>query len=142
MKIAIGSDERTELTDQVLDFLKSEDHQLELFGHLAHESEKWHWADIGKNVAKRVAENEADLGILFCWSGTGVCIAANKIKGARAALCWNQDIAQLARKWDDANIICMSLKETSPEEAIKMLQAWFNTEFDEEGLNQAHTVDS
>jgi ribose 5-phosphate isomerase B len=110
-------------------------------GHLVNDERKWHWADIGKEAAKVIANNGAEQGVLFCWSGTGVCIAANKVRGVRAALCWNADIAALARKWDDANVLCMSLKETTPSAAKAILDAWFSTPFDEEDLSQAHTVD-
>jgi ribose 5-phosphate isomerase B len=134
MKLVIATDEKTDLTDKAIAFLKEQGHDLMLLGHLIDENKKWQWADIGKEAAKKVASNEADFGVLFCWSGTGICIAANKINGARAALCWNKDIAELARKWDDANIICMSLKETKSDDAIEMLKTWFKTKFDEEDL--------
>ena len=110
-------------------------------GHLVADERKWQWADIGKAAARLVASGDVEQGILFCWSGTGVCIAANTVRGARAALCWNPVIAELARKWDDANVLCMSLKETAPDVARDILDAWFATAFDEEDLRQAHTVD-
>jgi ribose 5-phosphate isomerase B len=141
MKIVVASDEKTDLTDRVVDYLKSIGHELTLIGHLTDKNQKWHWADIGKKAAKTVVK-DADYGILFCWSGTGICIAANKVKGARAALCWNIEIAQLARKWDDANILCLSLKETKPDDAQEMVDAFLSTKFDEEDLNQAHTLDN
>jgi ribose 5-phosphate isomerase B len=141
MKLVVASDEKTGLTDAVISYLEKQGHELTLLGHLVDEKKKWKWADIGKKAAKKVADGKVDYGILFCWSGTGICIAANKVKGARAALCWTPEIAQMARKWDDANILCMSLKGTDLKTAKAMLDEWFKTGFDEEGLDQAHKVD-
>jgi len=97
--------------------------------------------EIGKEAAEKIVGGEADIGVFFCWSGAGVCMAANKVKGARAALCWNPETAKLARKWDDANILCMSYHFIREQTAKKALDLWFETKFDEEGLNQAHKLD-
>lgn len=139
MKLIVASDEKTHLTDVVVRLLQKK-HEVILLGALR-EKENDRWAEIGKEAGRRVANGEADQGILFCWSGTGVCMAANRIKGARAALCWDAETAHLARKWDDANILCMSLRYTSHEVAKEILDAWFSTKFDEEGLNEAHKLD-
>lgn len=141
MKIAIASDEKTALTDSIVDYLKEKGHEIILGGHLNDESKKWKWADIGREVAEQVSNNSADQAVLLCWSGTGVCMAANKVKGIRAALCWDAETAGLARKWDDANILCMSLRYTTETLANEMLDSWFSTNFDEEGLDQAHKID-
>ena len=71
-----------------------------------------------------------DTGVLFCWTGTGASIAANKVTGVRAALCTDAATAAGARKWNDANVLVMSLRLTSPEVAREMLDAWFATEAD------------
>ncbi|MBI2012567.1 RpiB/LacA/LacB family sugar-phosphate isomerase [Candidatus Curtissbacteria bacterium] len=94
--------------------------------------------EIGKEASKKVLNGEVDQGVLFCRSGTGICMAANKINGIRATLCWDAETARLARKWDDANVICISLRATSEKMAREILEAWFSTKFDEEGLNEAH----
>ncbi len=141
MKLIIASDEKTDLTDEIIAYLHAKGHDLTLTGHLKDQSQKWQWADIGRKAAQLVASGMADQGVFFCWSGTGICIAANKVKGARAALCWNPEIAQLARKWDNANIICMSLKQTDAGNAKAMLDAWFATAFDEEDLDQVRKID-
>jgi ribose 5-phosphate isomerase B len=141
MKIAFGSDERTVLTDAIERWLLERGHEMAKFGHLVAEAEKWKWADIGRQVAESVARGDAEFGILCCWSGTGVTIAANRIRGARAALCWDAETARLARKWDDANILTLSLRFTSETLGQEILEAWFGTAFDEEGLNQAARVD-
>lgn len=142
MKIAVGSDEKTYLTDKVLEWLKDKGYEVSLFGHLVDEGKKWKWVDIGKEVAELVASGKAVQGIVFCWSGTGICMAANKIKGIRAALCFDAGTAKLARKWDDANVLCLSLRYTSETMAREILETWFSTAFDEEGLNQAHKLDT
>lgn len=141
MKLVVASDEKTNLTDSVIDYLKSKGHQLVFLGDLVNKKKKWKWAEIGKEAAQKVVSGKVDQGILFCWSGTGICIAANRIKGARAALCWDNETARLARKWDNANILCMSLRFTSETVAKEILDVWFATKFDEEGLNEAHKLD-
>jgi ribose 5-phosphate isomerase B len=83
------------------------------------------WPDLARKVAGDVAAGRADQGVLFCWTGTGTCMAANKVRGVRAALAWEPWIAEGARKWNDANLLVMSLKRTSPETALAILDAWF-----------------
>ncbi len=68
-------------------------------------------------------------------------MAANRVKGARATLCWDAETARLARKWDNANILCMSLRYTLEKLANEILGTWFSAKFDEEGLNEAHKLD-
>lgn len=139
MKIVVASDEKTYLTDQAVEYLKEKGHELILQGALIEKNDKW--AEIGREAAGKVAKGEAEQGILFCWSGTGVSIAANRVKGARAALCWDAETARLARKWDNANILCLSLRFTSETLAKEILDAWFTAEFNEEGLNEVHKLD-
>ena len=136
----VASDERTKLTDFVVDYLKSLRHNLVLLGTLG-ESPSDKWVEIGKEAALMVAEGKVERGILFCWSGTGICMAANRIQRARAALCWRGEIARLARKWDGANILCMALVDTNEEIAKEMIDTFLATEFNEEGLNEAHKLD-
>ncbi len=140
MNLVIASDERTTLTDFVVDYLKSQGHNLILRGAIG-DSASDKWVEIGKQAGILVAEGKVERGVLFCWSGTGICMAANRIKGARAALCWTPEIARLSRKWDDANIICMALVNPKEEMAKEMLDVFLRTEFNEEGLNEAHKLD-
>jgi ribose 5-phosphate isomerase B len=79
-----------------------------------------------------VAEGEADQGLLFCWTGTGTAMAANKVRGVRAALAWEPWIAEGARRWNDANVLVMSLKRTSPETAREIVDAWLSVESPDE----------
>lgn len=122
MKIAIGSDERTYLTDFVMEELTRRGIEVEPHGPLA--GEVLQWTDVAEEVSKRVAGGECDQGILFCWTGTGVSMAANKIPGIRAALCQDARTAEGARKWNDANVLAMSLRAVSPTVAGEILDAW------------------
>ncbi len=128
-RIAVGSDEQTALTDAVLDDLRSRGHGLELFGALTDDNPQWPVA--AAKVAERVASGACDEGVLFCWTGTGVSMAANKVSGARAALCADAETARGARKWNDANILCMGLRLTSTGVAREILDAWLESEADE-----------
>ena len=123
MKIALGSDERTHVTDFVADELKRRGHQVELIGPPA--GEALEWADVAERVGRSVANGPAEQGLLFCWTGTGVSMAANKVPGVRAALCADAETARGARRWNDANVLCLSLRATSEVIAKEILDAWF-----------------
>jgi ribose 5-phosphate isomerase B len=128
MKVVLGSDEKTPLTDEITQDLERRGHEVALVGPPAGEAIEW--SDVGKKVGRMVATAEADTGVLFCWTGTGASMAANKVRGARAALCTDAETAAGARKWNDANVLVMSLRLTSPTLAGEMLDAWFSTEPD------------
>lgn len=130
MRIALGSDERTALTDSVADALADRGEEVVLVGPLA--GEDLEWADVGRQVGELVAHGDADTAVLFCWTGTGASIAANKVPGVRAALCTDAFTAAGARRWNDANVLVMGLRLTSPELAREMLDAWFTTDADPE----------
>ena len=85
---------------------------------------------MGRAVGELVAGGECESAVLFCWTGTGASIAANKVAGVRAALCTDAATAAGARRWNDANVLVMGLRLTSPEVAHEMLDAWFTTEAD------------
>ena len=124
MRVAFGSDEWTSLTDAVRA-------DLEARGHVVVAAPDGEWAEVGLAVGELVASRAAATGVLFCWTGTGASIAANKVPGVRAALCTDAATAAGARRWNDANVLVMGLRLTSPEVAREMLDAWFTTEFDE-----------
>ncbi len=128
MKIAVGSDERMYLTDKVIELLGKRGHDLTLHGPLAGQSIPW--PEVGQAVAEAVAAGKVDEGILFCWTGTGVSIAANKVPGIRAALCDDPETAVGARKWNNANVICLSLRRISEPRAAEILDAWFSTGYE------------
>lgn len=87
------------------------------------------YPDFGAAVARAVATGEVDRGVLICGSGIGVSIAANKIPGARAALCWNEETARLARQHNDANVLCFGGRFVAPEEAARMVRVFLETDF-------------
>ncbi len=123
MRVVLGSDERTDLTDAVVEELERRGHDVTLVGPPAGSDEQW--AEVGHLVGFAVAGDEADTGVVFCWTGTGASIAANKVPGVRAALCTDAQTAAGARKWNDANVLVMSLRLTSPDVAREILDAWF-----------------
>ena len=128
MRVILGSDEKTPLTDSVAAELEARGHEVALIGPPA--GEAIGWAEVGKKVGRTVATGAADTGVLFCWTGTGASIAANKVPGVRAALCTDAATAEGARRWNDANVLVMSLRLTSPTVANEVLDAWFAAEPD------------
>jgi ribose 5-phosphate isomerase B len=121
MKIAFGTDEHTALSDLVRADLASR-------GHTVHVVADGQWVEVGRAVGEAVAAGRCDTGVLFCWTGTGASIAANKVPGVRAALCTDAATAAGARAWNDANVLVMGLRLTSPDVAKEMLDAWFATD--------------
>ncbi len=121
MKIAFGTDERTPLTDAIVAALEEQGH--EVIVRLEDEP----WPDVGQRVGEAVAERQADRGVVCCWTGTGVSIAANKVPGVRAALCTDAETARGARRWNDANVLALGLRLTSETVAKEMLKAFLST---------------
>ncbi len=113
MRIALGSDERTGLTDALVEDLRARGHEVVLVGPPG--GDDLGWADVGRRVGELVAGGETGTAVLCCWTGTGASIAANKVAGVRAALC------------TDANVLVLSLRLVSPAVATEMLDAWFST---------------
>jgi ribose 5-phosphate isomerase B len=128
MKIAIGSDERTHLTDSVVEAVQARGHEVVLFGPL--DGEEAYWPAVAQETAEMVSEGRADEAILFCWTGTGISLAANKVQGIRAALCGDAETARGARQWNKANVLCMSLRTTSEVMAEEIIKAWFEMEYE------------
>lgn len=124
MKIAVASDEKTHLTDFVVSDLQERGHEVILLGPLAGENLPWTLAS--EKLAETVARQEVDEGVLFCYTGTGASMAANKVPGIRAALCGDAQTARGARWWNDANVLVMSLRATSPDVAKEILDAWYS----------------
>ena len=123
MKIALGADDKTSLTEAVGAALRLRGHDVVTFGAPA--GEALGWTDVAQAVGEAVALRRAALGVLLCWTGTGVSIAANKVPGVRAALCADAETARGARAWNDANVLCLSLRATSETVAREILDAWF-----------------
>src|SRR5581483_7604189 len=116
-RIVAGSDDAGEALDAALDQLRRAGHEVALV-------DRDQWPDVAARVAGAVAAGEADQGLLFCWTGTGTAMAANRVRGIRAALAWDPWIAEGARRWNDANVLVMSLKRTDPETARAIVDAW------------------
>jgi ribose 5-phosphate isomerase B len=126
MKIAVASDEKNYLTDYVIAELEKRGHEVLLFGPLAGDDLPWTLAS--EKLALAVAKGETDQGVLFCYTGTGASMVANKVRGIRAALCADAETARGAKWWNDANVLVMSLRRTAPEIAGEILEAWFAEE--------------
>jgi ribose 5-phosphate isomerase B len=123
MKIAVAADERTGVADAVLDELRRRGHEPIPHGALAEDRDDWAWAS--EAAARDVADGRAEQAVVCCWTGTGASIAANKVRGIRAALCADAANAAGARKWNDANVLALSLRTTSPAVLEEILDAWF-----------------
>jgi ribose 5-phosphate isomerase B len=124
MRIAVSADERTGVADAVVAALRERGHEVAVHGALADgEREDWAWAS--EAAARAVAHGSADQAVVCCWTGTGASIAANKVRGIRAALCTDAATAAGARRWNDANVLALSLRLTSEAQLAEILDAWF-----------------
>jgi ribose 5-phosphate isomerase B len=124
MRIAIAADERTGVADAVVEEVRRRGHEPVLHGALADgERDDWAWAS--EAAARDVADGRAEQGIVCCWTGTGASIAANKVPGIRAALCADAPTAEGARRWNDANVLAVSLRTMSAAVLSEVLDAWF-----------------
>jgi ribose 5-phosphate isomerase B len=126
MRISVAADERTGVAEAVLDELRRRGHEPLPHGALA-DGERDDWAWCSEAAARDVAEGRADQAVVCCWTGTGASIAANKVDGIRAALCADAETARGARKWNDANVLALSLRTTSPALLEEILDAWFSS---------------
>jgi ribose 5-phosphate isomerase B len=124
MRIAVAADERTGVADAVVEELRRRGHEPLVHGAL-NDAERDDWAWASEAAARDVAEGRAEQGIVCCWTGTGASIAANKVAGIRAALCADAQTAAGARRWNDANVLALSLRATSKAELDEILDAWF-----------------
>ncbi len=124
MRVALGSDAPGELPEAIDAWLRERGYEVERHGALA-PGEPDAWPSVGRSVGEAVARGRASYGVLCCWTGTGVSIAANKVPGVRAALCGDAETAAGAREWNDANVLCVSLRATSAPVVREMLAAWF-----------------
>jgi ribose 5-phosphate isomerase B len=121
VRIVVGADDEGEVADAVVAELRARGHDVTVL-------ERAQWPDVARRVGEAVASGAADQGMLFCWTGTGTSMAANKVPGVRAALAWDPWIAEGARKWNDANVLVMSLKRTEPETAKAIVDAWLSVD--------------
>ena len=127
MRIAVSSDERTGVAETVVEELRRRGHEPVAFGALA-DGDRPDWAWASESAARDVVEGRAEQAVVCCWTGTGASIAANKVPGIRAALCADAQTAEGARKWNDANVLALSLRTTSEALLGEILDAWFSAE--------------
>jgi ribose 5-phosphate isomerase B len=125
MRIAVAADERTGVAEALEATLAARGHEVVArHGALsADERDDWAWAS--EAAARDVAEGRAEQAVVCCWTGTGASIAANKVAGVRAALCGDAATADGARRWNDANVLALSLRLTSAAGLGEILDAWF-----------------
>jgi ribose 5-phosphate isomerase B len=124
VRIAFGTDEVHPVTQHVRA-------ELERLGHEVVEAmDGGPWPEVGRRVGETVANGRADRGVVCCWTGTGVSIAANKVPGVRAALCTDAPTAAGARRWNDANVLALGIRLASPVVATEMLEAFLGTDAD------------
>jgi len=143
MRISVAADEDTGVAGAVVAQLRERGHDPLLHGALAAgERDDWAWAS--EAAARDVADGRADQGVVCCWTGTGASIAANKVPGIRAALCGDAETAAGARRWNDANVLALSLRTTSEPVLGEILDAWFSagpSPDEDDRANVAHLDD-
>ena len=127
MKLAIGSDGRTQLTDSIMQAIHDRGYDTNQFGWLA--GGKENWPIVAQKVAEDIVLGNSDEGILLCWTGAGVSLAANKVPGIRARLCTDAETTRGARLWNNANVLCLSIRNTSEVVAREILDMWFDTKY-------------
>jgi ribose 5-phosphate isomerase B len=125
-RVAVGSDMEHGTASAVVEHLERLEFDVVRCGAVA--SADTPWPDVADQVARLVAQRAVDTGVVCCWTGTGVSIAANKVPGVRAALCRYAETARGARRWNDANVLALSLASTGADEAASIIDAWFSVE--------------
>ncbi len=129
MKIALGADHKGfELKEKIKKYLIELGHQVTDFG--TDSTESVDYPDFGFKVAESVGKGESDFGVAICWTGNGINIVANKVKGVRSALCLNEEMASFARSHNDANVLALSSKYVSEDLARKIVDTWLSTKFE------------
>jgi ribose 5-phosphate isomerase B len=137
MRISVAADERVGVAGAVVEELRRRGHEPIPHGALS-DSERDDWAWASEAAARDVAEGRADQAVVCCWTGTGASIAANKVPGIRAALCGDGPTATGARRWNNANVLALSLRATSEAELSEILDAWFEGRASDAGDDRAN----
>jgi len=135
VRIAFGTDDDGPLAESLFEMLEESGHDVE---RVAPGEE---WPEVGRAVARSVVSGSADRGVVCCWTGTGVSMTANKVPGARAALCTDAETARGARRWNDANILALGIRLTSEEVAREMVEAFLSTEPDPSEMDAISRVE-
>ena len=139
MKIAVAADELTGIAQEIVGGLRRRGHEVVLHGAYA-EDERADWAWASEAAARDVADGRAEQAIVACWTGTGASIAANKVAGIRAALCADPQTAAGARRWNDANVLALSLRSTSTAELEEILDSWFDGHASDDATDEANVA--
>ncbi|WP_327090153.1 RpiB/LacA/LacB family sugar-phosphate isomerase [Nonomuraea sp. NBC_01738] len=137
MRFSISADSLDGVAGKVVTSLRERGHEVMTHGAL-NEAERDDWAWAAEAAARDVAEGRADQAVVCCWTGTGASIAANKVPGARAALCADAYTASGARTWNDANVLALSLRLTSEVVLTEILDAWLTTSPSTDAADQAN----
>jgi ribose 5-phosphate isomerase B len=132
MKVALCSDERYPVHDTLRRVLEERGHEVVPFGAVRSAKDE-PWADAAEEAALAVASGACDEGVFLCWTGTGISMAANKVPGIRAALCFDPGGAAGARVWNHANVLCLSNRLLSDDMAKEILAAWLDTDRGDKG---------
>jgi ribose 5-phosphate isomerase B len=138
VRISIASDEAVGVARTLAESLERRGHEVLAHGALARESEREQWAWACETAARDVAEGRAAQAVVCCWTGTGASIAANKVAGIRAALCVDAATAAGARRWNDANVLAISLRATSDAELEEILDAFLSTASSDQADDRAN----
>src|SRR3954452_16366715 len=139
VRIAVSADERTGVADAVVAELRRRGHEPVVHGALS-DAGRDDWAWCSEAAARDVAEGRAEQAVVCCWTGTGASIAANKVGGIRAALCADAQTAAGARRWNDANVLALSLRATSEAQLGEILDAWFAESASDEPDDRANVA--
>jgi ribose 5-phosphate isomerase B len=138
MKLVVATDEERPVVEHVAARLRERGHEVTVLP-------KATWGAMATDAAGRVARGEFDQAIVCCWTGTGASIAANKVHGIRAALCTDAQTAAGARKWNDANVLALSLRSLSEPVASEIVDAWLDTAYErteDESLARLHAEET
>src|SRR4051794_9867268 len=139
MRVAVAADERVGIAEAIVEALRIRGHDPISHGAL-NDAERDDWAWASEAAARDVAEGRTDQAIVCCWTGTGASIAANKVPGVRAALCVDAQTAAGARRWNNANVLALSLRATSQAELGEILDAWFEAKPSADAADQANVA--
>ena len=139
MKIAFGCDHAgIEVKDKLISFIKTLGHEVIDCG--TNSSDSCDYPDFALKVAQNVVSKSADKGILICGTGIGMSIAANKVKGIRAAVCWSKETAQLIAQHNNANIMCAGARFASPDDICLWIKTFLETEFEQRHIKRINKI--
>jgi len=140
LKIGLGADSDDEIVIKTKAILENMGFIIKLYGTI--NNEKISWVEIAKNISIDIQTKEIDKGIIFCYTGTGVTIVANRFQGVRASLCNTEEIAICAKKWNDSNILTMGIMSVDRENIKKIIDGWHFTKVDKAEMKNIRSIDN